>query len=423
MRSDATAYLPRLADDELAARLARASTVLIEGPKACGKTATAKRIARSEVCFDVDANARLAASIEPQALLEGETPRLFDEWQVVPEIWNHVRRASDQRSGRGKYILTGSAAPTDDIARHSGAGRISRLRMRTMSLFEQGHANGKVSLRGLLNGEAISAGEPGLTVSDIVELICRGGWPGTVGDSLNEAMGFVRDYIDELRRTDVESVEGIRHDPASVLRLMQSLARNTATEVKLATLARDVSGSGENVQGRTVAGYMEALRKLFVVEELPPFSPHLRSRSRLRQAPRQHFTDPSIAVAAIRSNPRQLRADFEYLGLLFESLVVRDLRIHAAPRDAELTQYRDNTGLEIDAVVQTAAGAWMPVEVKLGNAKSVIDAAAATLLKFAGRVDTAKMGEPANLLVVTATGYAYRRPDGVSVAPIGALGP
>ena len=423
MNSGAQAYMPRLADKELKARLARASTVLIEGPKACGKTATAKRIARSEVCFDVDANARQAASIDPQTLLEGETPRLFDEWQVVPEIWDHVRRASDRRSGKGKFILTGSAAPTDNIARHSGAGRISRLRMRTMSLFEQDHANGKVSLGDLLSGATISATKPDLTVSDVVELICRGGWPGTIGDSLNQAMGFVRDYIDELRRTDVESVEGVRHDPAKVLRLIQSLARNTATEVKLTTLASDVSGASENVQGRTVARYLEALRKLFVIEELPPFSPHLRSKSRLRQAPKQHFTDPSVAVAAIRSNPQQLRADLEYLGFLFESTVVRDLRIYAAPHDGELSHYRDNTGLEVDAIVQTAAGAWLPVEVKLGNSESIIDSAAATLLKFKSRVNTAKMGEPANLLVVTATGYAYRRPDGVSVAPVGALGP
>ena len=423
MASGSGTYMQRLADKELADRLARASTVLIEGPKACGKTATAKRMARSEVCFDVDSNARQAAAIDPHPLLEGEMPRLFDEWQVVPEIWNHVRRASDQRSGKGRFILTGSAVPTDDISRHSGAGRISRLRMRTMSLFEQDHANGAVSLGDLLTGATISAAEPGLTISDVIELICRGGWPGTIGDSLNQAMGFVRDYIDELRRTDVESVEGVRHDPAKVLRLMQSLARNTATEVKLTTLARDVSGTGENVQGRTVASYMEALRRLFVIEELPPFSPHLRSRSRLRQAPKQHFTDPSVAVAAVRSNPRQLRADLEYLGLLFESLVVRDLRIYAAPHDAELSHYRDNTDLEVDAVVQTAAGAWLPVEVKLGNTESIIDAAAATLLKFKSRVDTAKMGEPANLLVVTATGYAYRRPDGVSVAPVGALGP
>ena len=204
---------------------------------------------------------------------------------------------------------------------------------------------------------------------------------------------------------------------------MQSLARNTATEVKLATLAKDVSGAGENVQARTVARYMEALRRLFVIEELPSFSPHLRSKSRLRQSHRQHFTDPSIAVAAIRSNPTQLCADLEYLGFLFESLVVRDLRTYAMSQDAELSHYRDNTGLEVDAVIQTAAGVWMPVEVKLGNSPSIIDAAAATLLKLKDRVDTARMGEPANLLVVTATGYAYRRPDGVSVAPIGALGP
>ena len=423
MSSDLASYRPRLADRELLERLAAASAVLIEGPKACGKTATARRIARSEVFLDIDHNARQAAAIDPDMILAGDAPRLLDEWQFVPEIWNHVRRAADLQPGKGKFILTGSAAPTDDLMRHSGAGRIARLRMRTLSLFEQGHASGDVSLGALLSGAPEAAADPGLTIPDIVELICRGGWPGTLDNSLDQAMRFVRDYIDELRRTDVERTVGVRHNPNRVLRLMQSLARNTATEVRLTTLAKDVAGSGEIVQERTISDYMDALRRLFVIEELPPFLPHLRSRARLRQAAKQHFSDPSIAVAATRANPQQLRSDFNYLGLLFESLVVRDLRVHAAIHDAELSHYRDNTGLEVDAIIQTAAGVWLPVEVKLGSTAAIIDEAAASLLKFKDRVDASRMGEPPSLLVVTATGYAYRRPDGVTVAPIGALGP
>ena len=423
MSSDLASYRPRLADRELLERLAAASAVLIEGPKACGKTATARRIARSEVFLDIDHNARQAAAIDPDMILAGDAPRLLDEWQFVPEIWNHVRRAADLQPGKGKFILTGSAAPTDDLMRHSGAGRIARLRMRTLSLFEQGHASGDVSLGALLSGAPEAAADPGLTIPDIVELICRGGWPGTLDNSLDQAMRFVRDYIDELRRTDVERTVGVRHNPNRVLRLMQSLARNTATEVRLTTLAKDVAGSGEIVQERTISDYMDALRRLFVIEELPPFSPHLRSRARLRQAAKQHFSDPSIAVAVTRANPQQLRSDFNYLGLLFESLVVRDLRVHAAIHDAELSHYRDNTGLEVDAIIQTAAGVWLPVEVKLGSTAAIIDEAAASLLKFKDRVDASRMGEPPSLLVVTATGYAYRRPDGVTVAPIGALGP
>ena len=423
MSSDLASYRPRLADRELLERLAAASAVLIEGPKACGKTATARRIARSEVFLDIDHNARQAAAIDPDMILAGDAPRLLDEWQFAPEIWNHVRRAADLQPGKGKFILTGSAAPTDDLMRHSGAGRIARLRMRTLSLFEQGHASGDVSLGALLSGAPEAAADPGLTIPDIVELICRGGWPGTLDNSLDQAMRFVRDYIDELRRTDVERTVGVRHNPNRVLRLMQSLARNTATEVRLTTLAKDVAGSGEIVQERTISDYMDALRRLFVIEELPPFSPHLRSRARLRQAAKQHFSDPSIAVAVTRANPQQLRSDFNYLGLLFESLVVRDLRVHAAIHDAELSHYRDNTGLEVDAIIQTAAGVWLPVEVKLGSTAAIIDEAAASLLKFKDRVDASRMGEPPSLLVVTATGYAYRRPDGVTVAPIGALGP
>ena len=423
MSSDLASYRPRLADRELLERLAAASAVLIEGPKACGKTATARRIARSEVFLDIDHNARQAAAIDPDMILAGDAPRLLDEWQFVPEIWNHVRRAADLQPGKGKFILTGSAAPTDDLVRHSGAGRIARLRMRTLSLFEQGHASGDVSLGALLSGAPEAAADPGLTVPDIVELICRGGWPGTLDNSLDQAMRFVRDYIDELRRTDVERTVGVRHNPNRVLRLMQSLARNTATEARLTTLAKDVAGSGEIVQERTISDYMDALRRLFVIEELPPFSPHLRSRARLRRAAKQHFSDPSITVAATRANPQQLRSDFNYLGLLFESLVVRDLRVHAAIHDAELSHYRDNTGLEVDAIIQTAAGVWLPVEVKLGSTAAIIDEAAATLLKFKDRVDASRMGEPPSLLVVTATGYAYRRPDGVTVTPIGALGP
>ncbi len=423
MDSERAAYRPRLADGELSERLKAASAVLIEGPKACGKTATARQIAGSEVYLDADQNARQAAEIDPQTLLRGDAPRLLDEWQLVPGIWNHVRHACDRRRGKGKFILTGSAAPVDDLTRHSGAGRISRLRMRTMSLFEQGHASGEVSLADLLAGKAAAAPDPNLTIPEICELICRGGWPGTLDDDLNHSLRFVRDYIDELRRTDIERAAGIRHEPNKVRRLIRSLARNTATEVKLTTLASDVSRAGEIVGERTIGDYLDALRRLFVIEELPPFSPHLRSRSRLRKAAKQHFTDPSIAVAALRADPDRLYADLNYLGLLFESLVIRDLRAYGAVHDVELSHFRDNTGLEVDAIVQTAAGVWLPVEVKLGSTAAIVDAAATTLLKLKNRIDVDRMGEPANLLVVTATGYAYRRPDGVTVAPIGALGP
>ena len=396
--------------------------MLIEGPRACGKTSTARRASSSEVFLDVDAAAREAAEIDPDVVLAGDSPRLIDEWQAAPGIWNHVRRAADFDPGMGRFILTGSAVPTDDLARHTGAGRIARMRMRPLSLFEAGRATGAVSLGDLLAGRRASAPDPGLALPDIVEAICRGGWPGSLGEEFARAVRFVRGYIDEVRRTELEQATGVRRDPRRLLRLMQSLARHVSTPVTAATLARDVEGGGEAVRDSTIAGYLAALERLFVVENQPPFAVHLRSRSRLRTAPKRHFVDPSLAVAALRAGPDALRRDPGYLGLLFESLVVRDLRIYAAAHDAEVSHYRDNTGLEVDAIVETADGAWLPVEAKLGGTQAV-EAAAATLLKFRDHVDTSRMGAPPGLLVVTATGYAYRRPDGVTVAPVGALGP
>ena len=416
-------YLPRLADKELERKLASASTVVIEGPKASGKTATASQIAKSSVFFDIDDSARQACLIDPTLVLDGDTPRLFDEWQLVPNLWNHVRRASDDRRQKGNFILTGSATPADDLTRHSGAGRISRLRMRTMSLYERGFSTGEVSLKELLERKQVSAPNAETTIRDIVDILCRGGWPGILEENLTNAMTFVKEYIAEISRTDLENELGVRHDPIRLNRLMQSLARNISTEVSLKTLASDISRTTNGIQTRTVSSYLSSLERLFVIEELPPFSPHLRSRARLRRTPKQHFTDPSIAVAALRSSPDQLLKDVKYLGLLFESLVVHELRVYGALYDSALSHYRDNTGLEIDAVIQTASGDWIPVEVKLGNDGSTIDEAARNLHRFIEKVDLDRMGPPANLLIVTGTGYAYQREDGVTVAPISTIGP
>ncbi|MCY4127730.1 MAG: DUF4143 domain-containing protein [Gammaproteobacteria bacterium] len=416
-------YTPRIADQQLRSKLASASTVVIEGPKGCGKTATASQVAKSAVFFDTDIDAREACDLDPNLVLEGETPRLFDEWQLVPNLWNHVRRASDARQRTGNFILTGSATPADDITRHSGAGRISRLQMRTMSLFELGLSSGNVSLEDLLAREKVSAARPVASIADLVEYICRGGWPAMQSENLSTAMSYVRDYVAEIVRTDVENMIGVRHDPIRLMRVMQSVARNISTEVTLASLARDTDETNYDVQNKTVANYLSSLERLFVMEELRPFSPHLRSRARLRKTPKRHFTDPSIAVAALRTNPDQLLKDLNHLRLLFESLIVHEFRVYASLHDAQLSHYRDNTGLEIDMVIQTVPGSWIPVEVKLGGGESTIDAAAANLLKFVDKVDLDRMGQPANLLIVTSTGYAYQRHDGVTVVPITSLGP
>ena len=416
-------YTPRIADQELKRKLASASTVVIEGPKGCGKTSTASQVAKTAVFFDRDANARRICDLDPNLLLEGETPRLFDEWQLAPNLWNHVRHASDARQSKGNFILTGSATPADDLTRHSGAGRISRLQMRTMSLFELGLSSGDVSLEDLLASAKVSAPRPDAKISDVVEYLCRGGWPAMQKVDLGNAMSYVRDYVAEIVRTDVENMTGVRHDPTRLMRVMQSVSRNISTEVNQTSLARDTGEADGDLQNKTVANYLSSLARLYVIEELRPFLPHLRSRARLRKTPKQHFTDPSIAVAALRTNPDQLLHDLNYLGLLFESLIVHELRVYASLHDAELRHYRDNTGLEIDIVIQTVSGAWIPVEVKLGSGEATIDAAAANLLKFVDKVDVDRMGQPANLLVVTGTGYSYQREDGVTVVPITSLGP
>jgi predicted AAA+ superfamily ATPase len=395
--------------------------VVIEGPRACGKTATARQIAASEVLLDVDVNARRAIAVDPALVLDGPTPRLIDEWQIEPAIWNHVRRAIDYRSDPGQFILTGSAVPPDDITRHTGAGRISRLRMRPMSLFETGRSTGRVSLTELLDGTVSQSADPGLTVADVAEEIALGGWPGLRGRGVPDRLLAVRDYLEEIARIDVARVDGTHRDPGRVARLLASLARNVATHAAATTLATDTGGADGPLKDDTVREYLGALERLMVVEDQPAWAAHLRSKHRLRTAPKRHFVDPSLAVAALRATPDRLLGDLNLLGFLFESLVVRDLRIYAQAADARVSQYRDSGGLEVDAIVEVGDGRWIALEVKLGHGQ--IDDAAASLMRFRERIDTASRGSPALLGVIVATGYGYRREDGVAVIPIGALGP
>lgn len=418
-------YLPRIADEELTELLMTAGGVLIEGPRACGKTAMASQVAASEIRMDADPHVRDAIAIDPGVLLDGKTPRLIDEWQAEPVIWNHVRRAIDDHAGRGHFILTGSAVPPDDITRHTGAGRIIRLRLRPMSLFELGHTTGQVSLKDILNGESVPSLEASLAVPDIAELVCVGGWPGHLRLSADRARRMNQAYLEEVCRTDISRPDGVRRDPARVARFLRSLARNTATCASLATLARDVAGgidrTGPPLKNNTASEYLKALERLMIIEDQPPWGPHLRSRSRQRQAAKRHFVDPSLAVAALRATPEHLLRDLGWFGLLFESMAIRDLRVYAQALGGRVYHYRDNTGLEVDAIVDIAPGCWAAFEVKLGA--GWVDEAARALLKFADRVDTDRCGEPAALGVIVGSGYGYQRPDGVSVIPLAALGP
>jgi predicted AAA+ superfamily ATPase len=414
-------YRSRIVDKELLARLSATGAVAIEGPKACGKTATARQIAGSETLLDVDAGAREAAAVDPLLVLDGATPRLIDEWQLEPAIWNHVRRAVDDRGAQGQFILAGSSVPPDDITRHTGPGRITRLRMRPMTLFETDDSTGEVSLAHLLEGESVRSGDPGMAIADIARVIAIGGWPGFRELTTDQALRAVRDYLEEIRRVDVSRVENRRRDPDKVGALLRSLARNVATYAAATTLAGDTAGADGPLKNDTVSDYLDALRTLMIVEDQPAWAPHLRSKYVLRRAAKRHFVDPSLAVAALRATPDRLLRELRLLGFLFESLVIRDLRVYAQASDAHVLQYRDSHGLEVDAIVETADGRWAAFEVKLGSGQ--VDQAAANLLRFARQIDTTQSGAPATLGVIVGTGYGYRREDGITVIPIGALGP
>jgi uncharacterized protein len=412
-------YISRIADSELEARLKAAGAVLVEGAKACGKTETARQVANSEVLLDIDKAAREAAELNPGLILKGDTPRLIDEWQVEPGIWNHVRRAVDERVDPGQFTLAGSAQPTDDETRHTGAGRISRLRMRPMSLYELGTSNGEISLAALLDRQGSEATNPGLELEDLAAAICRGGWPAFRELELPDALRRVRDYLNEIPR-DAQRL-GSRHRIERVTRLIQSLARNVATPVTARTLATDASRPEDSISDDAVADYVSSLTRLFVVEEQPAWQPHLRSRYRLRRSAKRHFVDPSLAVAALQGEPSALMRDLNFMGLLFESMTIRDLRIYAQAIDGEVMHYQDSSDLEVDAIVQTG-NSWGAFEVKLGGEKR-IEEGAATLTRFKERVDTSSSGDPAVLAIIVGAGYGYVRKDGIHVIPIGCLGP
>ena len=413
-------YLTRVADAEMALALEAVPIVVVEGVKGCGKTWTGLRHARSKVMLADAPEARRGAETVPRHVLDGPRPRLVDEWQTVPSIWDSARHLVDEVRQVGCFILTGSARPLDEVTRHSGAGRVRRVRMRPMSLAESGESDGSVSLGALLEGGGCEAPASAVTVPDLAEILCRGGWPRNLGRPAHAAQELLEGYLDEMARLNLPEASGTRHNPVRVLRLLASLARNTASTASLSTLARDAAGDPP-LSWSATAAYLDALERVFLVEDLPAWSARLRSRARLQQSPKRHFVDPSLAAAVLGASPVRLIEDLETLGLLFESLVVRDLRVYASANRANVYHARSSYGDEFDAVIERRDGAWVPVEVKLGARR--VDDAARSLLKGCAAVDTSDRGEPANMLVVMATGYAYRRPDGVSVVPITALGP
>lgn len=416
-------HLRRLLDDQLVARLSAAGAVLIEGPKACGKTQTARRVCASEVMLDLDLSAQQALLVDPRVVLAGPVPRLVDEWQVGGTLlWNTVRREVDERQTPGQFLLTGSATPRDDVTRHSGAGRISRLRMRPMSLYEMGRSTGDISIAGLFDGVLDSAPDPGLSLPDLLDLIAVGGWPANLHLSTEAALQSNVDYLANAREVDVPEVSGATRDPQRLNRLMASLARNTATEVKISVLAQETGGGDDVPLARsTIYDYLSALQRLMLVEDVPAWAPHLRSRAALRKEPKRHFADPALAIAALRTTPARLLTDLNYTGFLFESMVVRDLRALTMPLGASVSHYRDSHGVEADLIVQLPDGRWGAFEVKLGAGS--VDEAASSLTRFAAQIDTRLTGEPSVLGVITNASFGYRRPDGVAILPVAALAP
>ena len=414
-------YMPRVVDAQLQTALRASPAVVLEGPRACGKTSTGRAQARSEVMFGSNPSARLAAQVDPVEILAGPEPRLLDEWQLAPEIWNQVRAAGDEGRKPGRFILTGSASPTDDITRHTGTGRITRVRMRPMSLFETGLSSGAVPLNDLFSAGTGLVAAPTSGLRDLVEAVCRGGWPASLDIDLAAAQDYASSYLAEVCRTDIPQLDGPARDPLGVTRLLRSLARNVATEASERTLAADTGGE-RPLDRRTVGAYLNALERLFVVEDVPAWSVELRSRARLRQSAKRHLTDPSLAVAALGANPERLMSDLGIFGLLFESLAVRDLRVYAESSRSHLAHYRDSSGLEVDIIIERGDGAWIALEIKLGG-EAAIEHAAKSLRKLRDTVSDRHVGGPSNLVVVTATGYGYLRKDGVQVVPLTALGP
>ena len=419
-------YKPRLIDRRVEEYLTTMGAVVIEGPKWCGKTWTSSQHSRSEFLLGSAAgnfqNKHLA-ELSPETVLEGETPRMLDEWQEVPLLWDAVRAEVDKRNAKGQFILTGSATPNRKGILHSGAGRIGRIRMRPMTLYESGASSGKVSLSGLCNGDFSPCLNGDVPLLSIAELIVRGGWPGNLDTPVSSAGLLAHEYLKALLESDVTRLDEKHRDVRKMHLLLRSLARNESTSASVGVLKKDISGvDGENIDDDTLYGYLDALRRLFILDNLPPFAPSARSSIRIKQAEKRHLADPSLACALLNLTQEGLTRDLETFGLLFEALCIRDLRVYAESFNAELYHYQDYKDNELDAVIELPDRRWCGIEIKLGARQ--IDAAAENLLRINEAIRKAN-GNPASCLIVVCglSNAAYRRDDGVFVVPITMLKP
>lgn len=419
-------YKARIADRMLARKLAGKGAVLIEGPKWCGKTTTAEQHSGSVLYMDdpmeLKQNIQMA-DINPKVLLAGETPRLIDEWQLAPQLWDAIRFEVDHRDNLGQFILTGSAVPAKiDKINHSGTGRFAWLMMRPMSLFESGESTGEVRLSDLFNEQEQIIGINKLNIDDIAFLICRGGWPRAVGMEKQVALDQATDYFDAVVKYDISRVDNVQRNPERVKRLMRSYARHLGSQATLGTIAADMKNADkESADEKTISSYIEALKKIFVIEDSMAWNPNLRSKTAIRSSDTRYFIDPSIGVAALGLGPNDLSNDLNTMGLLFETMCVRDLRIFADALDGQIYHFRDKYGLECDAVVHLRNGKYGLVEIKLGG-DELVESGAKNLITLSQKIDTDKMRAPSFLMVLTGVGkYAFRRKDGVFVVPIGCL--
>ena len=425
MDEESFSYRPRIVDSDLKRKLRGKGAVLIEGPKWCGKTTTAEQVSKSTLSVDdpstVNTN-KILSEIDPERLLTGDHPRLLDEWQVAPKLWDAVRHHVDRHKGQGQFILTGSSVPADiSETIHSGTGRFGWLVMRPMTLYESGDSTGDVSLASLFESQPIS-GCSDLDLDRLTFLICRGGWPESVNMDDDVALDQAFDYIDAVIRNDMSRVDNIRRDPQKVRMLLRSYARNQGTQISQASISADISSNDtEGVSEETVSEYLQALRKLYVIEDMKAWNPNLRSKTAIRTSDTRYFVDPSLAAASLRIGPQDLINNLNTTGFFFEALAVRDLRVYAESLDGDVYHYKDNLDNECDVVIHLRDGRYALLEVKLGGEK-LIDEGVKTLKDVLRRIDTDKMGKPAFMAIITGTErYAYRRDDGIIILPLGAL--
>ena len=420
------AYRRRIVDKILLDKLEAKGAVVIEGPKWCGKTTTALQVAKSVLRMDEpskrDINIQIS-EIDPSRLLNGKIPKLIDEWQIAPKIWDAVRYEVDIRGEEGQFILTGSAVPIESKEiTHSGTGRFTWLTMRPMSLYESGESTGEVSLKELFCNPDKRTGINNLDIDRLAFVICRGGWPNSIDMNEKPAISQAIDYYDAVIRSDINRADGISKNPERVKRLMRSFARNQGGQVANTMFRDDIRvNDTESLSEDTIATYINALKKIYVIEDMPAWNPNLRSKTSIRTSDTRYFVDPSIATAGLGIFPQDLVNDLNTLGLLFETLCVRDLRVYADALDGNVLHYRDKSGLECDTVIHLRNGKYGLAEIKLGG-QGLIEEGAANLKSLAAKIDTTKMPKPSFMMIVIGIGeFAYRREDGVYIVPIGCL--